>query len=524
VLQCIIKHPISGVALILISLVYLLVHFFTKNSEPSILVFLLYLLIFFLGIGLTRRTLLFYFPDITVAVSILVLALGTNVFCIVSLDYQLQPILLFAIYAMVVFFTAAWHRNQKIIYAIPLGFSIGLIILFQPTGYLSLLIPVLWGVHDKVSWKVKVGLIKNKLLQIFLFCSGLLILLIPDVYIWKASPGEILIFPFKLPGVFISFSSFLWEDLFSFDHGWLIYTPLMISVFIGFYFFSEKYRSIFFSIFVFCIIDLFLETSWSELGTTPVFGQVAFIPAYALLIFPLASFMELIRRTNIVMRIILSIITIILLLFNVFQTWQYNEGIILNSGMNVENYGLVFGRTNLTKVEKQQLAGLEQDTSFVLNDESRFRRMTLAIYDFEDTNVLFKSHLETRFVRNGKRAFTLNTTDQFSLGYKISYAEFTQKQWVGLRVRASVFAQNAVSFCDVNFVITSMHDKTNYQYKKLNLGDLKLKPGIWNTVSLNYMIPTDPYPYDNLVAYIWCTGRGQVYIDDLNYEAFEPKK
>jgi hypothetical protein len=365
---------------------------------------------------------------------------------------------------------------------------------------------------------------KNRLLHIFLFFSSLLILLIPVVLIWKVSPGEIPLFSFKLPGVFISFSSFLWEDLFSFDHGWLIYTPLMITAFIGFYFFAEKNRSIFYPIFLFCIIDLFLETSWSYLGTTRVFGQVAFIPAYALLFFPLASFIEFIRRTNTVMQIILSIITTILLLFNVFQTWQYNEGIILNSGMNVENYGLVFGRTNLTKIEKQQLAGLESDTSFELNDERRFKRTIIAFYDFEDTNVIFKSHLETSFVRNGKRAFTLNTTDQFSLGYKNSYAEFKQKQWVGLRITASVFSQNAISFCDVNFVITSTHEKTNYMYKKLNFGDLKLKPGIWNTVSFDYMIPTDPILSDNLVAYVWYTGNGQVYIDDVKYEAFEQKK
>jgi hypothetical protein len=58
----------------------------------------------------------------------------------------------------------------------------------------------------------------------------------------------------------------------------------------------------------------------------------------------------------------------------------------------------------------------------------------------------------------------------------------------------------------------------------LNLGDLKLKPGVWNTVSLDYLIPVDPEPGDRLVSYVWYTGNEVIFIDDLRYEAFEFKK
>lgn len=93
-----------------------------------------------------------------------------------------------------------------------------------------------------------------------------------------------------------------------------------------------------------------------------------------------------------------------------------------------------------------------------------------------------------------------------------------------MRITASVFATNSVALSGGFLVISSMHERTNYRYKKLNLGDLKLKPGVWNTVSLDYLIPTDALPGDQLVSYIWYTGNSMIYIDDLKYEAFEPKK
>jgi len=517
------KKSLSSLALFVIAIIFFLVHFISNQTQLSLLIFFLYFFVFIFGIGLTRQTLLLYFPDLTVAITILVLAFGTNLFCIVSLDYQIQPIILFSLYAMVLFFTAKWHINQKMILVILLAITIGLIFLFQPTGFLALLIPILWGVHDKTSWKLKVQLIKSHYYHLFVFFGCLAIFTFIPIQIWKISPGEIPLFSLKLPGVFYSFSSFLWDDLFSFEHGLFIYTPLMVVPLIGFYFFSEKYRPLFYAIFLFCFLDLIFETSWSLLGTTPVFGQIAFIPAYALLVFPIAAFIGLVQKGNNMTRIILSVPIIFIILLNIFQTWQMNEGIMLKSGINADKYGKIFGRISLTDIKKQELVGIDVDTIFVLKDESRFRKEKLAFYDFEDQNVPYKSKLEGNFVNSGKLAFTLDTSTQFSPAFEISYDEFTKRPRVGLRITVSVFALDTAFFSDINLVISSLHEKINYRYKRLNLGKLKLKSGKWNTVSFDYLIPKDPYPSDRLVAYVWYPGKARIYIDDLKYEAFESK-
>jgi hypothetical protein len=522
--QRIFKNLFSLFTLFAIALVYSMVHFIGNKPQLSGLTFLLYLIIFLTGIGFIRATLLRYFNDSTVAITILGLAFGTNLYCMVSLDYQLQPILLFSLYAIVVFLTASWHDHHKQVWSVLLAVGLALIILLQPTGFISLLIPVLWGVYDKASWKSKILLIKNDYRQFDVFISCLAVLVLPPVLFWNISPGEIPFLSFKLPGLFYSFSSWFWNDLFSFDHGWLIYSPLMIFAFIGFYFFEEMNRPLFYPVYLFCILDLFLETSWSLLGTTPVFGQVAFIPAYALLVLPMASLFSVIHKGRRFQGIALCLVTAIFIFMNIFQTWQYNQGIILQSGMTADKYGQVFGRTNVTETEKMQIAGIEHYASLFLKDESRFRKTTLAFYDFEEPNLPYKSKLERDYVKSGKMAFTMDGTARFSPGLEMQYNDFKKKQWVGLRYTASVFATSPEALSEANLVITSVHEGTNYRYERLNFDDLKLKPGIWNTVSLDYLIPEEPDPRDHLFAYIWYTGNSRIFVDDIKCEAFELKK
>jgi hypothetical protein len=112
---------------------------------------------------------------------------------------------------------------------------------------------------------------------------------------------------------------------------------------------------------------------------------------------------------------------------------------------------------------------------------------------------------------------------RFSPVWQSSYHDFMQKRWVGLRITVSVYTTDQKQLSEINLVILSIHGENNYLYKRLNLGDLKLKPSVWNTVSFDYLIPDHPQPDDYLASYVWFTGNGVIYIDNLKYDAFEPK-
>jgi len=514
----------SLLAFTLIILVYLFIYFADADSEKYAGNFIVVFCIYLTGIGFSLKTLRSFYSDLTVAIVIIALAFGTNLFFITTLDYQLQPVLLFSLIAMIVYFTSRWHENQRLTTAILLFIIMGLVILFQRIGFCSLLIPIFWGIDGREGFNSKIKIIGKAYFQIILSAVCLLIIVLGSILIWNISPGEISLLSFFHPGVFHPVSTFLWNDLFSFDHGLFIYTPVIIFAFIGFYSFSEKNRPVFYSVFLFCIIEIFLESSWSKLGTTPVFGQIAFIPTYALLIIPMASFVELIQTGKSILRIILSLIIVIFILLNVFQAWQFHQGIILKSGMTPDNYLRVFGQTSLSDFDKQILAGIKPDSSLLLKNEKMYKKINLTTFNFEDTHVYYNFKLENKIVKSGKLAFTMDSATRFSPSLNVTYKDFTKQNRVGLRITVSVFVTNPLQFKEVNLVVSSIHSGNNYFYKRLNLGDLKLKPAVWNTIFLDYFIPQDPPPDDNLVSYVWFTGNGVIYIDDLSYDAFEPKK
>jgi hypothetical protein len=520
--QRIFKNPVSLISFFIITLAYLLVHFIGCKTSLSGLDFFLYLIIFLSGIGYARKTLLLWFSDLTVALTLLALAFGTNLFYMVTLDYQLQPILLFSLYAMAVFLSAKWHEQPTQTYAVLLALGLGMIILLQPTGMFSLLIPVLWGVHDKASWKSKLLLIRNNVRQFCIFIACLAVLVLPPVLFWKISPGDIPVLSFKLPGMFYSFSTWLWNDLFSFDHGWLIYTPIMVFALTGFYLISDKFRPFFYSLFFLFFIELFMESSWSLLGETPVFGQVAFVPFYAILSIPFAAATDFIMGRRSPYRFAFFLVTVILVLFNFFQTYQYSNGIILPEKMTSRYWSMAFGRTHLSEWEKETDPCYEVQASVVLKDTEGFTRKTLAFYDFEDTTAIYRNALAKDTSASGHRSFRLNPSTRFSPGIKVQYSKVTLKSRVGIRIAVSILLRKPITEGDLNLVITSSHNGNYYHYRALSLKSQNIRPGSWKTFSFDYLSPKNVDRSDEFQANVWYTGNDVVFIDNLRIELFEP--
>lgn len=517
-----IKNPLSSVVTFSIFVFYFLVHLIGSGNRINLLDYFLYLIIFISGIEYTRKTLLLWFTDRNVALTLVALAFGTNLLYIVSLDYRLQTILLFSLYSIVLFYTAKWHEKQTGANTIMLAIGVGIIILLHPTGMFSLLIPVLWGLHDRVSWKQKRTIIRGNIKQVYLFIGCVAVLVLPPLLVWKISPGDIAVLSFKLPGVFISFSSWLWNDLLSFDHGWLIYTPIMLFALIGFHFIAGKFRPIFYPLFPLVIIELFMESSWSLLGKTPVFGQVAFVPFYAILAIALAATTDHVLSGKNTYRSVLFLIPFILVIFNLFQTYQYNNGIILPNKMSAQLWSLSFCRTHLSEWEKEIDPGYEAQASVVLQDTNAYKRKTLAFYDFEDTTVISPNALVKDTSISGKRSFRLNLNTQFSPGIKVQYSEMTKKSRIGIRITASVLTKKPITEGDLNFVVTSIHGGNYYHYRSLIIDSLVLHSGNWNTISFDYLSPRKVFRNDEFQSYIWYKGKDIVYIDNLRIDLFEP--
>jgi hypothetical protein len=148
----------------------------------------------------------------------------------------------------------------------------------------------------------------------------------------------------------------------------------------------------------------------------------------------------------------------------------------------------------------------------------------LAFYDFEDSTAEYRSHLETVFVKNGKMAFTMDSTRSFSPGITISYSDLTKFPRVGVRISAFILVNDTTEKIPASLVISSAHSGNLYRYWARNFEALQLKPHNWNKVTLEYITPENPDPADELKAFLYYRGKSTLYIDDVKIELFEPKQ
>ena len=111
---------------------------------------------------------------------------------------------------------------------------------------------------------------------------------------------------------------------------------------------------------------------------------------------------------------------------------------------------------------------------------------------------------------------------EFSPGLYITAAAFP-KDIVdllspGIRASAYIYLPELPSKINTLLVISFEHKNKPYSYTAINLNELKLRPGRWNSVSLSSPIPAFKSPDDMLKVYIWNPAKQVFYLDDFRVE------
>lgn len=296
------------------------------------------------GFFLLHNFLIREFSRLVSFLSLLILAFGTNLFFYASLSPGMSHSYLFFLYAAVLYLTACWYSRASIKNSILLGLSIGMIALIRPTDVLIILIPIFW--YSK-SPSERLFIWKENLSKIVLsLISCLLVLGIQAIY-WQYTTDSWIYYSYQHEG-FNWFDSKIVQGLFSYRKGWFVYTPLALLAFIStFAMLFSKHKSYSLMILIFYVPMIYIVFSWSNWYYGGSFGCRPLVQSLALLAFPLAFGIKKVKNTK--SRIIKSTAWVIFclgIILNLFQTWQYDRGIIHWDSMNKEKYWEVFGKIN----------------------------------------------------------------------------------------------------------------------------------------------------------------------------------
>lgn len=459
----------------------------------------------FVGLFYFKRILEHFFDGKIALLLLLLVFFGTNYLQVVAFDGTLLAHnFLFTFYAILVYYTIKWHEKATNTSAVMIGVSFGFISLLRPTEAVIALFPLLYNVFDLNSLKIKMQQLRANFSQLLLLVFIVLIIWIPQLIYWKQVTGQYFYYTYQNAGEGLDFlSPHTLDFLFSFRKGWLVYTPMMLFALLGFIFLFQKNRSLFYAVFLFTALDIYVISSWTcwwYAGGS--FSARAIVPAYILLAFPLGYFLIWVEQKTKFIKAIFSILFLLLIVLNLFQTWQFENGIISKQRMTRAYYMAIFGNTEVPEgAEKLLLVNRPEDGEYVFDNEEEY-----------NSYVLFPSKENNQI---------MNKETLYSKTVERKYRELTSKDHAWIRVKAKLISDSSNTGQRLYLVASFHHDGEPYAYRAK---EIELPKGEWINFQFDYLTPEVRSASDNLKIYFWNKDRmNRVEIKDLEVIVFEKK-
>jgi len=298
------------------------------------------------GLFFLKKILLQYFNKAVTATSIFMVALATNLLYYTTFEATVSHAYNFSLITIFLFLVIKWYKNPGIQNTVLIGGLAGLITLIRPTNILVLLLFIFWDIG---YWK---QLIKR--FQFFIRSYLLILLMIfafvmvwtPQFIYWKFISGSFLYYSYGSEGGNFFFNNpQVFNQLFSYRKGWLLYTPVMIFALIGIIYLFKRKKGFFLPLFVYMLAMIYVLSSWWSWWNGGGYGLRSYIDLYGVLAIPLAAMIELGYRQKVLIRTITFLLIIFFTGFNLFQTWQYKKGIIHFDSTTKEVYWAGFLKT-----------------------------------------------------------------------------------------------------------------------------------------------------------------------------------
>jgi hypothetical protein len=475
-----------------------------------------------IGLWYFRKILLRFFSDGFAALTILVIVLGTNYFEQTAYNNIMPHNVLFTLFALVVWFTIRWHEQPGWIPAILMGACSGLAALVRPTDGIIVLVPLLWGLWSKTSWRDKINLVRTQYLHVAAIALAFLAVGSLQLIYWKMHAGTWLYYSYEQGESLRWIAPYIRLVLFSYKKGWLLYTPVMIFAIIGFIPLFRHYRNIFAATFVFFLVHLLIVSSWPTWWYGGSFSQRPMMEAYVLLALPMGAFVGMVRKFTPMWKGIVFLAMLLLVSLNLFQTWQYNNYVLSPSQMTKAFYWATFGKTKVTARE-QRLLEPSNDPSEreYLPQAASFNTRMLGQYLFDQPDPAQPGLYATDTANTGRFSMRLGPGNQFSPGISIPYKELTKNDFAWIQACGYIYFTGKPEEVKVNLVVTCNQNGEAYKYRMIPLNKLNLLPNQWNHVCMDYMTPFLEHHDEPVQAYFWCYGDKEVLIDDIEIKLFE---
>lgn len=282
-----------------------------------------------LGIELRR-----YFADHIAALTLLVLGLGTNLYCYDTYEATMPHATLFLLNVLLLRYTRKWYTEGTWRAGLALATVFGLMLLTRPSELWMVAVPVLWGLSSRAAVQQRAAYWLAHWPQLAAMAATVVLVAGMQFVFWRVVGGYW--FLDFYPGEKFDFlHPHILQGLFSVRKGWLFWTPLMAFALLGIVW-TRRYVAQALPVLVVLVpVVVYATYSWWDWGYGGSFSARPLISIYPLLSFSLASFWA---RWWPRYAWPLAVVVLALVLLNILQSWQYFLGMVNCCNMTWEMY------------------------------------------------------------------------------------------------------------------------------------------------------------------------------------------
>ena len=188
-----------------------------------------------LGLLLLGKLLLNFFDPDTSAITLLLIAFGTNLYCNTSEDMGMSHAFTFVLFSFIIYCTYRFYTRNDNKYPLLLGLLLGWVLITRPVDFIIIILPLLWpfpaaalspGINRFTFWATRYK-------QLLLCAISAVLVASIQLFYWHYTTGYFLHYSYQGEG-FDFFHPKILDGLFSYRKGWFVYIHCAIC-FPGFY-------------------------------------------------------------------------------------------------------------------------------------------------------------------------------------------------------------------------------------------------------------------------------------------------
>lgn len=470
-----------------------------------------FLLVALLGLWALRRWLLRFVDDRIAALTLLLIALGTNYTEYAGITGAMTHNNLFTIHALLLLLMARYAERPGYAPALGMGLLVGLAALTRPTEILIAALPLGWGALTLMQppWQQGWQTLRPHLGPLLLGGLGVGLVGMLQLLYWYWATGEWLVYSYQDQG-FDWLSPHITNGLLSYRSGWWTYTPLMVFPFLGFGLYWQQAPRLALASAGFMLLFMYVAFAWSIWWYGGSLGQRTMVSTYPTLAVPLALLLAWVGRQHRGWQVGLGLLLLLCTALNLFWTHHAHRGGLLKAGwMNGPYFWHVLGRFEQTPKGLRLL-----DTPEVFEGERTAVRLLWS--QAPDTLVQWPT-----CGVDAEQAQALSLPYEgpgaACLRHRLPY-EGPGGEWLRASLRFR-FAEPVWSYWHMRkLVLVLRHQGKIVKYRRLAM-DRYFQPGQPTRQYLDIQVPTDQ-PVDT-VEILLHNVRAPGYVGDLRLEQFQ---